>query len=59
MAGEGAIRKSAFCVVPTDSRFAEHLPRSTCFKGEWLGEGGERNVVLNRKLSGRYPHDIE
>ena len=41
-------KKSAFCVVPTDSRFAETF-KVNMLQGEWLGEGGERNVVLNEE----------
>lgn len=46
--GKTQSEKSAFCVVPTDSRFAETF-KVNMLQGEWLGEGGERNVVLNEE----------
>lgn len=46
--GKAQSEKSAFCVVPTDSRFAETF-KVNMLQGEWLGEGGERKVVLNEE----------
>ncbi|WP_227472111.1 ABC transporter permease [Parabacteroides bouchesdurhonensis] len=40
--------KPAFCVIVTDSKFAETF-KINILQGEWINEGGEHQVVLNEE----------
>lgn len=46
--GKQASEKPTFCVIPTDSQFAETF-KINILEGEWLNEGGENKIVLNEE----------
>ncbi|WP_455628168.1 ABC transporter permease [Parabacteroides chinchillae] len=46
--GKLSSEKPVFCVIPTDSKFAEAF-KVEMLKGRWLDEGGKYQIVLNEE----------